>query len=58
MATTLSDGERKTTVQNLTLVQIKRIDTALTQIGNYGAVKLIVENGTIKFMEVTVSKKL
>ena len=54
----LSDGHQKTPVHKLTLVQIKRIDNALAQVGDHGAVKLIVEAGVVKCMEVTVRKEL
>ena len=54
----LSDGDKKAPVYKLTLTQIKRIDNALAQVGDYGSVKLIVEKGVVKFVEITVSKRL
>ena len=54
----VSDDRSAVQVRKLTLRQLKRLDLLLEQIGDFGAVKLVVEKGVVKFVEVTVSKKL
>jgi len=54
----VSDDRSVVQVRKLTLRQLKRLDLLLEQVGDFGAVKLVVEKGVVKFVEVTVSKKL
>ncbi len=53
-----TDGDRKIVLQRMTLTQLKRIDSLLEQIGEFGELRLIVEKGAIRFVEIVVSKKL
>jgi len=45
-------------LRKLTLDQVKRIDLLLEQVGEFGSVKLVVENGKVKYAELTLSKRL
>jgi len=58
MTVTVSDGQKAVSLRKLNLTQIKRIDNMLEQSDEFGAVKLVVEKGVVKFAEVTVSKKI
>jgi len=42
----------------MNLVQLKRIDNLLEQVGEFGELRLIVEKGAVRFVEVVVSKRL
>ena len=53
-----SDGAQNVTLRCLSLSQLRRIDHLLEQLGDYGEVRLIVEKGTVKFVEIVVSRKL
>ena len=53
-----TDGDRKIVLRRMTLTQLKRIDSLLDQIGEFGELRLIVEKGAIRFVEIVVSKKL
>ena len=53
-----SDGTQNVMLRCLSLSQLRRIDHLLEQIGDYGEVRLIVEKGTVKFVEIVVSKRL
>jgi len=55
---TASDGEKTIQLRRMNLVQLKRIDTLLEQVGEFGELRLIVEKGAIRFVEIVVSKKL
>jgi len=55
---TASDGKKTIRLRRMNLVQLKRIDNLLEQIGEFGELRLIVEKGSIRFVEVVVSKKL
>ena len=54
----LSDGQSRIELRKLTPRQLKRLDILLEQVGDFGAVKLVVAKGVVKFAEVTVSRKL
>ena len=58
MPTTVSSGVHTVTLRKLTLQQVKRLDVLLEEVGNFGSVTLVVEKGVVKFVEVTVSKRL
>jgi len=55
---TASDGHRTIQLRHMNLVQLKRIDHLLEQVGAFGELRLIVEKGAIRFVEIVVSKKL
>jgi len=55
---TASDGEKTIQLRRMNLVQLKRIDNLLEQVGEFGELRLIVEKGAIRFVEIVVSKKL
>ena len=58
MSVTVFDERNSVQVRKLTLRQVKRVDVLLEQVGEFGSVTLVVEKGVVKFVEVTVSKKL
>jgi len=58
MSVVISDGKSRIELRKLTPRQLKRLDLLLEQVGEFGAVKLVVEKGVVKFVEVTVSKRL
>ena len=53
-----SDGDKRIVLRRMTLTQLKRIDSLLEQIGEFGELRLIVEKGSIRYVEVVVSKRL
>ena len=53
-----TDGSHSVDLRCLSLSQLRRIDHLLQQLGDYGEVRLIVEKGAVKFVEVVVSRKL
>ena len=53
-----NDGITHIELHKLTLIQVKRLDILLEQVGDFGAVKLVVQKGVVKFVEVTTSKKI
>jgi len=55
---TVSDGDTSIRLRYLTLIQLKRIDALVEDVGDFGEVRLIVERGTVKFAEIVVSKKI
>ena len=55
---TASDGNKTIRLRRMNLVQLKRIDNLLEQVGEFGELRLIVEKGAVRFVEVVVSKKL
>ena len=58
MSVVISDGKSRIELRKLTPRQLKRLDLLLEQVGEFGAVKLVVEKGAVKFVEITVSKRL
>jgi hypothetical protein len=58
MSVVISDGKSRIELRKLTPRQLKRLDLLLEQVGEFGAVKLVVEKGVVKFVEVTVSKRI
>jgi len=55
---TASDGHQTIQLRRMNLVQLKRIDHLLEQVGEFGELRLIVEKGAIRFVEIVVSKRL
>ena len=55
---TASDGHHTIQLRRMNLVQLKRIDHLLEQVGEFGELRLIVEKGAIRFVEIVVSKRL
>ena len=55
---TASDGAKSIQLRRMNLVQLKRIDNLLEQVGEFGELRLIVEKGAIRFVEIVVSKRL
>ena len=55
---TATDGNKTIRLRRMNLVQLKRIDNLLEQVGEFGELRLIVEKGAVRFVEVVVSKKL
>ena len=53
-----SDGEHTILLRRLNLSQLKRIDNLLEQLGEFGELRLRVEKGTVRFVDMVVSKKL
>lgn len=53
-----SDGNKTIHLRRMNLIQLRRIDNLLEQIGEFGELRLIVEKGAVRFVEVVVSKKL
>ncbi len=58
MAVVITDDQKRIELRKLTPRQLKRLDLLLEQVGEFGAVKLVVEKGVVKFVEITVSKRL
>lgn len=58
MSVVISDGKSRIELRKLTPRQLKRLDLLLEQVGEFGAVKLVVEKGVVKFVEVTVSNRI
>jgi hypothetical protein len=58
MSVVISDGKSRIELRKLTPRQLKRLDVLLEQVGEFGAVKLVVEKGVVKFVEVTVSNRI
>ena len=58
MPAKVCDENQSFQLHKLTVAQVRRIDRILEQIGDFGSVKLVVEKGVVKFVEVTVSKRL
>ena len=55
---TATDGNKTINLRRMNLVQLKRIDNLLEQVGEFGELRLIVEKGAVRFVEVVVSKRL
>lgn len=55
---TATDGNKTIRLRRMNLVQLKRIDNLLEQVGEFGELRLIVEKGAVRFVEVVVSKRL
>lgn len=53
-----TDGVKTVELRRLSLAQLKRVDHMLEQLGDFGEVRLIVEKGAIKFVEVVVSRRV
>ncbi len=58
MPTTNASNRSATQLRKLTPRQVKIIDLMLEQVGEFGAVKLVVEKGQVKYVEITVSKRM
>ncbi len=58
MPAKVCDEDQSFQLRKLTVAQVRRVDRILEQIGDFGSVKLVVEKGAVKFVEVTVSKRL
>ena len=58
MPVTITNGQHTMQLRKLTPRQLKRLDLLLEQVGEFGAVKLVVEKGVVKFVEVTVSNRI
>lgn len=53
-----SDGRDTILLRRLTLAHLRRIDKSLEEVGDYGEVRLRVEKGVVRFVEVVVSRRL
>jgi hypothetical protein len=53
-----TDGHETIVLRRLTLPQLKRLDTSLEDVGEFGEVRLRVEKGAVRFVEVVVSRKI
>lgn len=53
-----TDGAQNVKLRCLSLSQLRRIDHLLEQLGDYGEVRLIVDKGAVKFVELVVSRKI
>ena len=53
-----TDGHRTVLLRHLTLPQLKRIDSLLEQVGDYGELRLKIEKSEVRFVEVVVSRRL
>lgn len=53
-----TDGEKTIELHRLTLPQLRRIDRLLEDLGDFGELRLIVENRVVKYVEVVVSRKI
>ena len=58
MAVVVMDKNSRIELRKLTPQQLKRLDNMLEDVGEFGAVRLVVEKGRVKFVEITVSKRL
>ncbi len=58
MAVIVMDEKSRIELRKLTPQQLKRLDHMLEEVGDFGAVRLVIEKGRIKFVEVTTSKRL
>jgi len=55
---TASDRQKTIRLRHMSLAQLKRIDRLLEEIGEYGELRLIVEKGSMRFVEVVVTKRI
>ncbi len=53
-----TNGLDTITLRRLTLHTLKRLDASLEDVGDFGEVRLRVEKGVVRFVEVVVSKRL
>lgn len=53
-----SDGCDSIVLRRLTLSTLKRLDSSLEEVGDFGEVRLKVERGVVKFVEVVMSRRL
>lgn len=53
-----SDGQHTIQLRRLSLSQLRKIDHLLEQLDGYGELRLKVEKGNVRFVEVVVSRKL
>ena len=53
-----ADHEDPFLFRHLKMSQIRQIDTMLDEIGDFGELHLIVEKGSLKYVEVVKSRKL
>lgn len=53
-----TDGQESIHLRRLTLHTLKRIDNSLEDVGEYGEVRLRVEKGMVRFVEVVVSRRV
>lgn len=54
----MADREDKFLFRHLKLSQIHQIDSMLDEIGEFGELHLIIEKGSLKYVEVVKSRKL
>lgn len=53
-----TDGQESIQLRRLTLHTLKRIDNSLEDVGDFGEVRLRVEKGVVRFVEVVVSRRV
>lgn len=54
----VTDREDPSLFRHLKLSQVRQIDNMLDEIGDFGELRLIVEKGNLKYVEVVKSRKL
>ena len=55
---TVVEGTRTVSLRHLSCTQLVHLEHLLDEIGEFGEVRLIVDRGTIKFVEVLTSRRL
>jgi len=53
-----TNGHDTITLRRLTLHTLKRLDASLEDVGDFGEVRLRVEKGVVRFVEVVVSRRV
>ncbi len=54
----VTNGHDTITLRRLTLHTLKRLDASLEDVGDFGEVRLRVEKGVVRFVEVVVSRRV
>lgn len=55
---TVVEGARSVPLRHLSSAQLLRLEHLLDEVGEYGEIRLIVDRGAIKFVEVLTSRRL
>ena len=56
--TTIVDGNRTVLLRHLSCTQLVQLERFLDEVGEFGEVRLIIDRGRIKFVEVLSSRRL
>ncbi len=56
--TTVVEGTRTVPLRHISCTQLVYLERLLDEVGEFGEIRLIVDRGTIKFVEVLTSRRL